>query len=61
MKSVCLWCAGRAADFITSDDDLSKLGELAGLAVEAGFDWVKYPSVGDYIHGSVLSEGQSNH
>ncbi|KAK3739519.1 hypothetical protein QZH41_016191, partial [Actinostola sp. cb2023] len=45
----------RAFQLQVSDNDNKKLGELAGLAVQSGFDWVHYTR-SNYIHASVIRD-----
>lgn len=49
--------AGRAVRLQTSDGDSGKLATLAGLAVQAGFDWVYY-ATSSYIHASIIRDGK---
>lgn len=57
MNTFSCLLSGRAFQLQVSDNDNSKLGELAALAVEAGFDWVHYTR-NNYIHASVIRDGE---
>lgn len=46
---------GRAVDLTTAPIDGAKLGRLAALALEVGFDWVFYENA-LHVHASVKSE-----
>ena len=48
---------GRTVQLRVSDGDRGKLGQLCGLALEAGFDWVYYQSY-DFIRVSVIPDGK---
>ena len=48
---------GRTIKLRVSDGDRGKLGQLCGLALEAGFDWVYYQSY-DFIRVSVIPDGK---
>ena len=49
--------SGRSVRLQTSDRAGSKLGRLAGLAIDAGFDWVEYTN-SEYITASVIPDGK---
>ena len=46
---------GRSVRLQTKNSDKDKLGRLAGLAIEAGFDWVEYTD-SNYIRASVIPD-----
>ena len=53
--SASLHYEGRSVRLQTKDFDEDKLGRLAGLAIEAGFDWVEYTD-SNYIRASVIPD-----
>ena len=57
LRSNALISTGRAVRLQTSDNDRRKLGALAGLAAESGFDWVQYVSP-LYVQASVFRDGK---
>ncbi|XP_031561240.1 protein dachsous-like [Actinia tenebrosa] len=53
--TISLHYEGRAVRLVVDDNDVGKLGELAGLAEQAGFDWIQYTR-NNYVHASVIRD-----